>query len=133
LHTVKIKRGKKKKREGAGCMPTMDKLTADIAKTAEKLDQLKRQKRDKETRERKKQDKLETRKKILIGATVLPYFPQLHRFKPQKNNAENNVEYAELAAFCSALAADKQTMARLEEEARRIVAAKQAAATSESQ
>jgi hypothetical protein len=104
----------------------MDKLTADIAKTAEKLDQLKRQKRDKEAREKERRRKLETRQKILIGAVVMSYFPKLQTFMPQKTNAENDVEYETLAAFCSALAADKQTMARLEEEARRIVAAKNA-------
>jgi hypothetical protein len=102
----------------------MDKLAADIEKTTEKLEQLKRQKRDKEQREKLKQRKEETREKIIIGGIVKKYFSQLQKFKPQKTNAENDVEYAPLAAFCSALAADKETMARLEEQARQILAAK---------
>ncbi len=108
-------------------MPTMDKLTADIEKTKEKLDQLKRQKRDKEAREVQRRRKEETRRKIIVGAVVMAYFPKLETLQPQRTNAENDIEYAPLAAFCSALAADKETMARLEEEARRIVAAKNTA------
>jgi hypothetical protein len=125
---------KRKNRLRGVFMATMDKLNSDIAKTEEKLEQLKRQKRAKEQRDKEARRKEETRLKIIIGAVVMSYFPQLQKLKPQKTNAENDAEFSKLAAFCSALADENETMARLEEKARQIMAAKQqAAATSENQ
>jgi hypothetical protein len=61
----------------------------------------------------------------------MSYFPQLQKLKPQKTNAENDVEFSKLAAICSLLAADKDYLARLEMEAERKAMAEKSPALTE--
>ena len=99
-------------------MPTnIDKLNENIVKAQERVEQLKRQKRAHEKREQAKTRKEDTRRKIVIGGIVLKYFPEFEALQPQHNNADNNIEFAQLANFLSALVADKDLVARLKAEA----------------
>jgi len=91
----------------------MDKLNEKITKKAEELEQLKRQKRAKQMRAQKEARKEDTRRKIVIGGLVLKYFPQLEQLNPQRNNAENDIEFSPLANFLSVLASDKELVSQL--------------------
>jgi len=95
----------------------MDKLNEKISKKAEELEQLKRQKRAKQMRTQKEARKEDTRRKIVIGGLVLKYFPQLEQLHPQRNNAENDIEFSPLANFLSVLASDKELVAELKAKA----------------
>ncbi len=97
-------------------MPTLDER---IKKEQEKLEQLKRQKRARQQRDKKKERKTDTRRKILTGAILLDIFPQFQVLKPQKNNAENIIEFAPLANFLICLAEKKEWVAQLEKEAKK--------------
>ena len=101
-------------------MPTLDER---IQKETEKLEQLKRQKRAMEQREKKKERAIDTRRKIINGGLLEAYFPEFAAFTPKYTKEENEAEFAPLAHFLSALAADKETVARLEAEASRRIAA----------
>jgi len=95
----------------------MDKLNEKITKKAEELEQLKRQKRAKQMRAQKEARKEDTRRKIVIGGIVLKYFPELEKLHPQRNNAENDIEFSPLANFLSVLASDKNLVAELKAKA----------------
>jgi len=92
-------------------------LDERIAREKQKLEQLQRQKRAQEQREKQKTRAVDTRRKIIAGAILLDIFPQFAGLQPQKNNAENNVEFAPLAQFLLCLADKKDLVAQLEREA----------------
>lgn len=98
-------------------LSAIEKLNENIAKTSEKLEQLKRRKKAQEQREQKKARAEDTRRKIIIGGIVLKYFPELAEFHPQRNNADNNLEFAPLANFLAVLAGDKDLISRIKTQA----------------
>jgi len=102
------------------------KINERIQREIKKAVQLENKKSSREAREKATQRKDDTRLKIIIGADVLAYFPEMRRFKPRKNNAENRAEFAEFAAMLSILAADKEYVAALQEKARARVAVRTA-------
>jgi len=93
-------------------MPTLDER---IARETQKLEQLKRQKKAQEAREKKNKRKIDTRRQIIIGGIVAKYFPEVLKFEPKYNNAENYIEFAPLANFLSVLNAQKDFVTQLKE------------------
>ena len=95
----------------------IDKLNAKISKNEEERKQLKAQKYALVQKEKEEARAIDTRRKIVIGGLVLKYFPQLEQLHPQRNNAENDIEFSPLANFLSVLASDKELVARLKAQA----------------
>jgi hypothetical protein len=82
----------------------------EIAKTKAHLAELKRKQKTKEREERKTKRKEDDRRNAIIGKYVTAQFPQLLHYKPQRNNAETDVEFKEFTMFLSKLADKHQVL-----------------------
>ena len=80
------------------------KINEKLNKEKEKTRQLENQKRVLESREKEARRKLDTRQKIIAGGILLDVFPKYKRLQPQRNQTDNNKEFAPLAHFLLALA-----------------------------
>jgi hypothetical protein len=59
---------------------------------------------------------VDTRRQIIIGGMVIDKFPELLRFEPRNNEAEDNIEFAPFISFLALLAADTEYVNRLKEQ-----------------
>jgi hypothetical protein len=93
----------------------MSTIDERIAKKMEAVEQLKRQRKARESREKKKQEAIDKDRQRLIGKIFSEFFPCVLRLRPSRVSADNQIEFAPLTDFLSALAADKELAARLNE------------------
>ena len=95
----------------------MSTIDEEISKSMERIKQLTHQKKAQEAREKEKKKAIDKERQRIIGKIVSDYFPEVLRFQPHRNNADNETEFAPLVNFLSVLAADKDLVARLKDSA----------------
>ena len=96
----------------------MNNFNEQIIAAKERAEQLKRQQGLQDNREKTIKRKTDSARQKIIGKTVSKYFPEVMDFKPRRTVKENDIEFAPLADFLSALAADKEYVALLKEKVR---------------
>jgi type IV secretion system protein VirD4 len=91
-----------------------------IKKSIERVEQLENQAKSKEKKENEIKKAIDKNRQRIVGEFFEKYFPEVLQFQPHQTAVENQVEFAPLENFLSALAADKECVARIKE-----IAAKQ--------
>jgi hypothetical protein len=92
----------------ASYKPDNDVLNKIIKESLEKVEFLERQKRLQENRQKKTDEKINTRRKIIIGGLVEKYFPIVKDFNPKRLNADTEIEFLPFENFLKYLANDKE-------------------------
>ena len=84
----------------------MSNVSNQIKEAQERAEQLRRQRIREENRESARQRKIDTRRKIVIGAIMIKHFPDIINFEPKLRQADTNLEFFELEEFISTVAID---------------------------
>lgn len=95
----------------------MSNTSSRIAEAHERAEQLERQRRLHENREKEQKRRIDTRRKIIVGGICAKSFSWISELIPKRNEASNNVEFAELDCFFSLLAEDTEYVEKLRKKA----------------
>jgi len=86
-----------------------------ITDAQERAVQQKRKRRLQENRAIEQQRKIDARRRMILGSIFEKHLPDVSHFQPKLNEADNNVEFAALEDFISAVARDKGYAALFQE------------------
>jgi hypothetical protein len=81
------------------------KLQTEIEKEKEKLRQAENRLQQLESREKTKERNKGRQRHAIVGGIAVKYFPHLEKLQPKRTKAEEYIEFAPWANFCSKLAA----------------------------
>ena len=96
----------------------MSSINDAIIQAKDRYLQAKRRQQLQDNRDKEAQRKLDTRRKIIIGAIFAEIFPYVRQFQPRRTQAENTIEFAPLRELLVMIAEDKDYIAQLQERVR---------------
>jgi hypothetical protein len=93
-------------------------LNDRLLKAKEKLKRLEEQQRFENKKEREAISNKNKQRNIILGGIVAKHFPEVAKFEPHRNNADNEIEFKEFDLFLTLLAKDQEVITRLKEDVR---------------
>jgi len=82
-------------------------------KVKEKEEHLKRQIQLRKKKERESKRKQDDSRNFIVGGLVTKYFPEIRRYQPRRNKAENAKEFETLENLLSAVSSNSEIMAQI--------------------